>query len=199
MEAIESDFEMRLESGTTDLWVIARDASGAPDIVHVRLDCTEQEMQEGEHYTKAIERAGELGYEPMAAFDERDPAGRKMLSLMAFEGWKQQESVPGDASSPVWSIPLTVDMTLSANVLAHGRDPQEARQTAAEFAASPQGFGLFSLDEGNYRGPSDFYCADPQDIECVPAGDSGNESAAQSQVHADRVNGRLAMSQGGAS
>jgi hypothetical protein len=169
-----------------DTWVLARDASGAPDIVPVRLDCSEQDMQDGRHYEVAMTRAAELGYEPMGAFDERDPAGTKMLRLMNFEGWRKQERVPGDAAQPLWTVPLTVDMTLSATVLAHGGDPSEVVRHAAEFAASAQGHGMFSLDECNYRGPSDFYCADPEQIERVAPQDvAGALAAVQEAAHAE--------------
>lgn len=171
-----------------DAWVLARDSNGAPDIVPVRLECTEQEVQEGLHYEQAQTRAAELGYEPMGVFDERDPAGTKLLRLMNFEGWRPQERVPGDPALPLWSVPLTVDMTLSATVLAHGVDREEALGQAREFAASPDGYGMFSLDEGNYRGPSDFYCGDPEAVEPVepssvdlPALQDGERSGAAAE------------------
>jgi hypothetical protein len=152
---------------SVDTWVLAHDASGAPDFVPIRIECEEADIVRGEHYDAAMSRCEALGYEPMGVFDERDPAGRKMLSLMSFEGWKQQESIPGDTSKPIWSVPLTVDMTLSARIQAHGDDPNEALNAARQFAASSSGNGLFSLDEGNYRGASDFYCGDPETIEKV--------------------------------
>jgi hypothetical protein len=150
-----------------DTWVLARDANGSPDMVPVLIECSEQDVADGNHYERAMARCEELGYEPMGAFDERDPAGRKMVSLMNFEGWKKQDRVPGDASRPVWSVPLTLDMTLSATVLAHGKNKNDALLAAREFAASGEGYGLFSLDDGNYRGPRDFYCPDQEGIEEV--------------------------------
>ncbi len=165
---------------SVDTWVLARDASGAPDFVPIRIECEEADIVRGEHYDAAMSRCEALGYEPMGVFDERDPAGRKMLSLMSFEGWKQQESIPGDTSKPIWSVPLTVDMTLSARIQAHGDDPNEALNAARQFAASSSGNGLFSLDEGNYRGASDFYCGDPDSIELVDQ-QSGQETAAAEQ------------------
>lgn len=170
-----------------DTWVLARDANGAPDFVPIRIECGEVEIALGEHYDAAMSRCEALGYEPMGVFDERDPAGRKMLSLMSFEGWKQQESIPGDTSKPIWSVPLTVDMTLSARIQAHGDNPNEALNAARQFAASSSGNGLFSLDEGNYRGASDFYCGDSGDIELVDQQSGQETDAAEQNLLSEQV------------
>lgn len=47
-----------------DTWVLARDASGAPDFVPIRIECGEAEIARGEHYDASMSRCEELGCQP---------------------------------------------------------------------------------------------------------------------------------------
>jgi hypothetical protein len=65
----------------TKVAVLARDASGAPDIVFFTVECTKGEYAEGGHYDKAEQQAVSEGYEPVMSFDEFDPAWKVMTSI----------------------------------------------------------------------------------------------------------------------
>jgi hypothetical protein len=56
--------------------VAGRNASGAPDVVFVDVNCTKSQIQSGEHYDLATAEAEKIGYEPKMAFDSSDPAWR---------------------------------------------------------------------------------------------------------------------------
>ena len=66
-------------------------------------------------------------------------------------------------------VPITVDATLSARVRVRAPSEDEAVMVARKFVASDVGAGLLSLDEGNYRGESDYYCGDPMGVERISA------------------------------
>lgn len=69
-----------------------------------------------------------------------------------------QKTIPGKGF--LWSVPVTVDATLTANVLVRAVDEGKAVETARELAM--QGAVKFEVDEGNYRGLADYYVADPE-------------------------------------
>lgn len=58
--------------------VLARDASGAPDLLIVDVQCLQQAYDLGEHYDVAERSAEVEGYQPLASFDETDPAWSKL-------------------------------------------------------------------------------------------------------------------------
>lgn len=65
--------------------VVGHNSGGEPDLLFVKVCCSESEYDEGKHYKAAIEYAESEGYEPgIIAFDENDPAGRAMLPLFAW-------------------------------------------------------------------------------------------------------------------
>ena len=66
--------------------------------------------------------------------------------------------VAGDAADELFSVMLTVDMTMSNRLLVRARDRNHALELAREFASSNQ--EGFEIDEGNYRGGSDYYLGD---------------------------------------
>lgn len=150
------------------VWIVARDASGAPAITRWEVGATEQELEHGYHYDMASDLAREQGYgDPMVAFDESDPAGQTMLALMAMQSTEQQSEVPGRRGDPTWEVTVTTMASLSARVKVRAGSRDEAIEMAAEFVGNGKGAGLLSLDEGNYKGASDFYCADKEDVERV--------------------------------
>ncbi len=54
--------------------VVAAQGQDGPDLYFCKVDCTEQQYADGDHYDRAKEAAEENGYEgSMIAFDEHDP------------------------------------------------------------------------------------------------------------------------------
>ena len=70
----------------------------------------------------------------------------------------------GPEDGDIYEALVTVDQTMSARIRVRAEDPDQARELLREAAAAqyPQGF---EVDEGNYRGVSDYYLADPDALE----------------------------------
>ena len=72
--------------------VACRNSNGEPDLFFVKVDCTSDQYNNGEHYDAAKKQAELEGYEaPFVAFDDCDSAGRAMLPLCAY--WDTTEIV----------------------------------------------------------------------------------------------------------
>lgn len=66
--------------------IVACQGGEGPDLFFVKVECTQEEYDCGDHYDKAIEAAKEQNYdEPMVAFDEKDHAGKAMLGLFEWD------------------------------------------------------------------------------------------------------------------
>jgi hypothetical protein len=150
------------------VWIVAPDANGSPTITRWDVGVTELEMEHGYHYDRACKLALDQGYGvQMVAFDEQDPAGKQMLSLMEMQSIAKQVSVPGPLEAPEWMVAVTIDATMSARIRVRATSQEEAIDVARNFVANEGGAELLSLDEGNYRGISDYYCGDPLGVEQV--------------------------------
>ncbi|ABM97002.1 hypothetical protein [Methylibium petroleiphilum] len=65
--------------------VLCRNSEGAPEFHTCAPECTEDQVENGEHYELAKENAGFNGYEePMIAFDANDPAARQLGEVLAW-------------------------------------------------------------------------------------------------------------------
>lgn len=73
----------------------------------------------------------------------------------------EQATIPGEGR--LFRIPLTVDMTMSADIFVRAPDRFEAVVVARDFAVD--NLQLFTLDDGNYRASGDYYCGDDDAIE----------------------------------
>lgn len=61
-------------------------ASGEPDLFFTKIICrTQNQIDEGEHYERAVKAANDEGYEAKLAYDEFDSAGKAMLPLFVWE------------------------------------------------------------------------------------------------------------------
>lgn len=60
-------------------------ASGEPDFYFVKVECTEEEYDNGEHYACAKQAANDAGYKPYLAYDEQDAGGRAMMDLFEWD------------------------------------------------------------------------------------------------------------------
>lgn len=60
------------------VWVVVKDANGAPDLIAVTVDASDLHVETGEHYERAREKAREDGYEPIELADEADPMGKRL-------------------------------------------------------------------------------------------------------------------------
>jgi hypothetical protein len=67
-----------------------------------------------------------------------------------------QEEIPGTGF--LYRVPVSVDTSMTAIVLARGNTAEDAIAAARQFAAD--GKARFDLDDGNYRGLADHYCPD---------------------------------------
>lgn len=66
--------------------IVACQGGEGPDLYFVKVDCSQEQYDNGEHYDRAIEAAKEADYdEQMVAFDEKDQAGDAMLHLFEWE------------------------------------------------------------------------------------------------------------------
>jgi hypothetical protein len=66
--------------------VAGHNANGEPDLYFCKVRCTEQQIDNGEHYERAQRVAQDDGYdEKNVAFDEFDPAGAAMLGLFEWD------------------------------------------------------------------------------------------------------------------
>ena len=66
---------MNNEPKSIRIGVACVDSLGAPSLLLVRVECTEQQVNNGEHYDASRRWVEKLGYEYRLAFDEADPAG----------------------------------------------------------------------------------------------------------------------------
>lgn len=64
-----------------DVFVLARDANGAPSLLHQTVAVSAAGYDDGEHYRLAEKAVEDDGYEPIGSFDRNDPAGRQMAAL----------------------------------------------------------------------------------------------------------------------
>ncbi len=66
--------------------VAGYNANGEPDFYFCKVRCTEQQMDNGDHYDRARRAASENGYEGSAvSIDEFDSAGRAIDHLFVWE------------------------------------------------------------------------------------------------------------------
>lgn len=99
-------------------------------------------------------RTGRLSSKELA--QSASPRDGRMTYHVPNEMPYKQDEVPGVGF--LYSVPVTVDVTMTARVLVRGRDRDEAideaRRLVSDGKATPE------LDEGNYRGLADYYCPD---------------------------------------
>lgn len=102
--------------------------------------------------------------------------------VMGYKNWKTMSAMqaekpsappapaPSDESQadeivgtegPVFLVPVSVEMSMTAWIKARGTTEEDAKEAAREHAAAifPQGF---ELDDGNHRSLGDFYCGDTE-------------------------------------
>lgn len=70
-----------------------------------------------------------------------------------------QDELPGVGY--VYSVPISVDTSMTARVLVRAANRQDAIDLARTLVA--EGKAPLELDEGNYRGRADYYCSDDSD------------------------------------
>ena len=68
--------------------VACRDSNGAPDLYALRIECTNEQYDNGDHYERAKEAVAENGYEASdIVFDENDSAFKSMFQV-GFINWE---------------------------------------------------------------------------------------------------------------
>ena len=65
--------------------VAVNNSAGEPDLFFVKVRCSEEEYNNGDHYDAAKNYFDDEGFVPKIVFDENDPGGRAMLSLFAWD------------------------------------------------------------------------------------------------------------------
>lgn len=83
--------------------------------------------------------------------------------------------VQGSPDGDLYQGMVTVDQTMSANIRVYAKSEEEAisRLSEAGRAQFPHGF---SVDEGNYRGDSDFYIGDTSEVRNVSEPDINTDN-----------------------
>jgi hypothetical protein len=119
------------------------------------------------------------------ASEEHRQAAQKALSR-----------IDGPADGDLYEALVTVDQTMSARirVRAHSREDAQRMFGAAACAQYPHGF---ELDEGNYRGPSDFYLGDSDAVDNLSEPEIDTESgdfSASATWRDDRFSFRIDLS-----
>lgn len=61
--------------------VCAMNANGQPDLYFVRVNGTQEQFDEGQHYEAAENDADAQDYEPKLVYDETDPYSFELLSI----------------------------------------------------------------------------------------------------------------------
>lgn len=74
------------------------------------------------------------------------------------------QAIPGPEDGDLYEALVTVDQTLSARVRVRAYNEEEAKERLREAGAAQYPHG-FEVDDGNYRGSSDFYLGDPDSVE----------------------------------
>ena len=84
-----------------DTYVLAINAAGAPELLYFGLEVTQSAYDDGAHYDAAKDLAERAGYTPRGAFDQNDPAARRLPELAAIqtcsEARHQAEQLPSGA------------------------------------------------------------------------------------------------------
>ena len=80
--------------------VAATTAGDERDLFFCKVECTQDEYYNGDHYEAAKEAAENEGYDPSLVFDEQDPGGRAMLQLCEWESIPVVQCQPEDGPTP---------------------------------------------------------------------------------------------------
>ncbi|HBJ83246.1 MAG TPA: hypothetical protein DDZ88_05105 [Verrucomicrobiales bacterium] len=73
--------------------VMGANASGEVDLVLYQIECSQEQIDAGEHYDMAKDRASADGHEPAIAFDEKDPAWKHFGVNPAYRDFFQKLAV----------------------------------------------------------------------------------------------------------
>jgi hypothetical protein len=65
--------------------VAAQNSNGESDFYFVKVDCTQEQYDNGEHYSAACDKAEEEGYDAFLAYDENDVGGKAILDKFAWD------------------------------------------------------------------------------------------------------------------
>lgn len=63
--------------------VVCVNSNCEPDLYFVEMECSNEDIQYGVHYSKAKEAAEEAGFEPYLVFDEWDRYGDSLWKLQS--------------------------------------------------------------------------------------------------------------------
>lgn len=106
---------------------------------------------------------------PQASSDaHRDAANARAVIKGATSAQADSKEIADQKQFPegeglVFSVPVTVDTTMSGRALVRAINRDAAIQAARHLAAD--GKVAMSVDDGNYRGLADYYCPDEGDVE----------------------------------
>ena len=85
-------FEVNM-SVKINVGVMGANASGEVDLVLYQIECSQEQIDAGEHYDMAKDRASADGHEPAIAFDEKDPAWKHFGVNPAYRDFFQKLAV----------------------------------------------------------------------------------------------------------
>lgn len=81
------------------------------------------------------------------------------------DAWAKAARNVDESAGALYTVPVTVDVTMTAQVLVRASDTQSAAEHARRLAKENYPAG-FELDEGNYHGLADFYVSDADAVTC---------------------------------
>ena len=65
--------------------VAAVNSNGESDFYFVKVECTNEQYELGEHYDTVAKKAEDEGYEPKLVFDENEYAGQAILDHFSWD------------------------------------------------------------------------------------------------------------------
>lgn len=104
--------------------------------------------------------------------------------------------IDGPSDGDLFEALVTVDQTMSAYIRVRAHSLEDAKQMFGSVACAQYPHG-FELDEGNYRGPSDFYLGDSDAVENLSEPEIDTESgdfSASATWSDDRFSFRIDLS-----
>lgn len=88
----------------TNVYVLATNASGEPELLHFVSAPTQAEYDDGWHYEGARSAAERAGYTPLGVFDQNDPAGKQLPEFAVIQQCAPARSALSDAGPPLAHI-----------------------------------------------------------------------------------------------
>ena len=88
----------------TNVYVLATNASGEPELLHFASAPPQAEYDDGKHYDAARSAVKREGYTPLGVFDQNDPAGKRLPELAIIQACAPARSASSESNAPLAHI-----------------------------------------------------------------------------------------------